>query len=214
MRQQRTDNARGRVQRPNIRPIPDITWLIVSAGVHECRILLGVPNTDVHLQGIPQMVYGTDGSTPESATIDTNYLHLNYASTIVTPCYFFLPAADPAIRSNVGAFLATAQPVITVPAQPVQPEQPLDWSIGSVVGYGVNIIFANPVTRGFQMDMLSFQNTTIFQYPTDGSFDGTTLLINYGTLPASGQTIEYPELGIATWLTPNQVPKAQIMTIP
>ncbi len=80
MRQQRTDNARGRVQRPNIRPIPDITWLIVSAGVHECRILLGVPNTDVHLQGIPQMVYGTDGSTPESATIDTNYLHLNYAS--------------------------------------------------------------------------------------------------------------------------------------
>lgn len=198
MRQQRGARQRGQLQQPNQRPVPDISWTPQSAFGTTVTLTPNWDPTDLLLVGLPQFHLSSTNEFATGCAIAGGFIVLTFATGPTLPTIITLAAADPAIRTSQGAFLAAGAVRISTPDATVTVFQEIDWT-ASASGANVIVTPVGLVGESVFFDAFAFFDDTIGAAVAISEWDGTTLTLTMQTPPALGDAFTYAGEGLASW---------------
>lgn len=141
MGQQRTQNNRGSVQKPNQRPVADIAWHITSVVGAVVELELDAAPDRLVLQSSPSFTGDDPPQSATSATLVGTVLTLTFPAGPQPGSMIGLASTMPGVRSNIGAYLAAGRQVTPAPVVPPPATPTVPWSLSAPTGATVDIIF-------------------------------------------------------------------------
>lgn len=134
MRQQRTQNNRGSLQTPNLRPVADMAWRITGLSGADVELTIEQPSDRLFLQSTPPFVGASPPQQASAAVLVGNVLTVTFPAQPDAGSTISLESTTPGVRSKLGAYMAAGVAEITVPPSPPTPIRQVPWILGTVVG--------------------------------------------------------------------------------
>src|SRR6266853_2709435 len=136
MRQQRTNNARGRLQPPSV-PRSDLPWTILNFGAGIVQVTIGFGIDINAFTGIPPFTCVETNELPTGWAPGLNSFTLTYATPPPTFCTLRLPNNSAEVRGITGGYLAGGTQR-SVPGGIAQ-DTAVQWTVAGIIGSIVQI---------------------------------------------------------------------------
>jgi hypothetical protein len=192
MRQQRTNNARGRLPFPKLATAPDVPWTIDSLGDANQTARVAIPSVSgvPQLNGIPAMTRDGFVTAPTSALLVPGGMWVTWPDAVPNGTVFRLPAKDPAWRTSIGSYLSAG--ASGSPADPPVPSVDFFNDTQTIAQFFVNIPNAGAATCTLSPG-LTINAWLIIAVPSTFGADITAS-------PVTGDdTVSPNEVGLFTW---------------
>lgn len=212
-RQQRGANWRGGLQRPNLRPLPDLVWYPQDTVGATVNFTVEEDPSLLRIIGVPQILCSDPLGYPLTVASTGSGFSCDYAAPISQTAIFTLPSLDPAVRNTNGAYLSALRTVLNSPAGGGFIASNLNWAATNTGAGEVTIVFAALPSGPLLMNIPGFLADFIPREPLSWTWDGTLLVLQYGSSVQPGDHIEYFTLAVTTNDATAQVPTANNQTI-